>query len=66
MKENRGNKYLIFNLELKLEEVVDDKLEVARRTSVKRAIEKFPQVRKLQSKDQFQRTTSNYRQRIIN
>ena len=51
MKENSGHKYLIYNLELKLE-VDDEKFEVTR-ISVKRAIEKLPHVRNVQ------RTTSN-------
>lgn len=51
MKENSGQKYFIYNLELKLE-VVDEQFEVAR-ISVKRAIERLPQVENLQ------RSTSN-------
>ena len=37
MKENSGTKYLIYNLELRLEVVVDEQFEVAR-ISMKRAI----------------------------
>ena len=51
MKENSGQKYFIYNLGLKLE-VVDEQFEVAR-ISVKRAIERLPQVENLQ------RSTSN-------